>query len=344
MPNPPRVERVFQALQKKQPDRIPTLEWEIDEQLINQVAPGGDMYDFVDWADLDGITIFADSQKKYLDETTYIDEWGVTMRRMVEYYPVPIDYPIRNPEDLKDLKIPDPCSDWHFETLVEAVNRCKGKRAIIFRAQDGFSIPRNLRGFENILADFILNPGLWHDLVEISIEYNTQLAQKAISLGADVIFSSDDYADNRGPMMSPRHFREFVLPGLAALANAVHQSGSYLIKHTDGKIWPILDDILSTGVDCIDPLDPLGGMSVREVKAKYGTRVCIKGNVNIAGALSYGTVEEVQAEAAECIQAGKPGGAYIFSTSNSLMSCVNPRNYRAMLDTLASMGAYEPAG
>ncbi len=152
------------------------------------------------------------------------------------YYPIAVDYPIKNPQDLARLVPPDPCAEWHFKSLEEAVDRFKGKRAIIFRAQDAFSIPRNLRGMENIMMDFILNPELVRQLVEISIEYNSALVQCAVRLGADAIFTSDDYADNRGPMMSPRHFHEFLLPGLKRVVNATHAAGVPAIKHTDGNI------------------------------------------------------------------------------------------------------------
>jgi len=336
----PHLARVITALNKGQPDRIPSFEWEIDDKVIAALVPGGNIYDFIESIDLDAVVIFADTKKKQLDSHTYVDEWGVTQRKTEEYYPIPIDYPVKDPADLVHLVPPDPCSEWHFKTLEEAVNRFKGKRAIIFRAQDAFSIPRNLRGMENIMMDFILNPELAHQLVEIAVEYNSALAQCAVRLGADAIFMSDDYADNRGPMMSPRHFQKFLLPGLKSVIQAIHAAGVPAIKHTDGNIMPILDDILSTGVDCIDPLDPLGNMSIATLKEKFGTRVCIKGNVNIGGALSLGTPDEVRAETYACIQAGKPGGAYILSTSNSIMSSVLPDNYMAMIQTLRKYGNY----
>jgi uroporphyrinogen decarboxylase len=335
------VERVLTALRRKQPDRVPTFEWEIDDQVISALIPGGDLFDFIEWADLDGIAIFADEKKEFLDEATYIDEWGVTKRKTVEYYPFPVDEPLKDPADLGRLMIPNAHAGWHFETLNKAVNRFKGTRAIIFRAQDAFSIPRYLRGVERLMMDFILHPELVFNLVAIAVEYNSALARRAIELGADAIFMSDDYADNRGPMMSPGHFRKFLLPGLAQVVDAIHQAGGYAIKHTDGNVRPILDDLIDVGIDCLDPLDPLGGMDLREIKPQYGHRVCLKGNVNIGGHLSLGTPKQVQDETLACLRAGMEGGGYILSTSNSVMSCVKPDNYMAMLDTLRKFGGYK---
>ena len=335
------LDRVLTALKRSQPDRVPTFEWEVDESAIAALTPGGDLFDFVEWADLDGVVIFADEQKKMLNESTYVDEWGVVKTKTVEYYPIPIDEPIKNPEQLKDYQPPDPCWEWHFKSLAAAVDRFKGKRAIVFRARDSFSIPRYLRGMENIMMDFILNPDLIRTLVDLSVEYNSALAQRAVELGADVIFMSDDYADNRGPMMSPEHFREFLFPGLKCVVAAIHEAGAMAIKHTDGNVRPIIDDLVAADIDCLDPLDPLGGMDLGEIKAKYGHLICLKGNVNIGGALSLGTPDEVREEVMACLEAGKPGGGYILSTSNSVMSCVKPENYVAMLEVLREYGWYE---
>ena len=335
------LERVLTVLRHGIPDHVPSFEWEVDDVALAALTPGGDLFDFVEWADLDGVAIFADERKQRLSERVYIDEWGVTKVKTEEYYPVPIDAPLKEPGDLRALKPPDPCSDWHFETLAKAVDRFGGKRAIVFRTQDSYSIPRYLRGVEAMLTDLILNPDLVREMVEIAVEYNSALAKKAVEIGANAIFSSDDYCDNRGPMMSPKHFHEFLFPGLARVVSAVHAAGVPFIKHTDGNVRPILDDLMAAGIDCLDPLDPLGGMDLADMKARVGQRICLKGNVNIAGPLSLGTPDEVREETLACLRAGMPGGGYILSTSNSVMASVKPANYVAMLETWRSFGGYE---
>jgi hypothetical protein len=159
------LERVLKALHREQPDHVPSFEWEIDEGLIESLLPGGSLLDFIEWTDLDGVSIFEDTEKTYIDENTFIDEWGVTFRKTEEIYPISIDFPIKTPSDLAKLILPDPCSPVRFTSLISAVERFKGKRAILFRAHDVFSIPRYLRGIENLLMDFILNPGLLRELV-----------------------------------------------------------------------------------------------------------------------------------------------------------------------------------
>jgi uroporphyrinogen decarboxylase len=107
----------------------------------------------------------------------------------------------------------------------------------------------------------------------------------------------------------------------------------YVIKHTDGNLWSILDMIIDSGIDCLDPIDPQAGMDLAEVKAKYGARVALKGNVDCAELMSFGTPEEVIESTKEVLRIGMPGGGFILSSSNSIHSTVKPENYAAMLQT-----------
>ena len=58
--------------------------------------------------------------------------------------------------------------------------------------------------------------------------------------------------------MSPKHFREFFYPGLCRVMRRLQGTWAvYVIKHTDGKLWPIIDMIIDSGIDCLDPIDPV---------------------------------------------------------------------------------------
>lgn len=141
------LERVLTALRGGEPDRIPSFEWLIDRRVIQALYPGDDLFDFVEHAELDAVVIYADSRKEWLSDSSYIDEWGITWTVTTEEYPIGTGYPLQNAQDLAGLRIPDPCADWRFDTLRRAVERFKGKKAILFRLRDAYSLPRYLRGF-----------------------------------------------------------------------------------------------------------------------------------------------------------------------------------------------------
>jgi len=193
---------------------------------------------------------------------------------------------------------------------------------------------------ENLLLDYYDNPRLAHELAEMVIDYKIRLMRRAIREGADAVVSGDDYANQHGTVMSPQHFRQFVLPYLKRSIDAAHDEGVPFIKHTDGNIWAILDDLVQAGIDALDPIEPAAGMDIGEVKAKYGDRIAVIGNVDCSFVLTRGTVEEVEEAVKETIAKASPGGGHILASSNSIHPAVKPENYRAMVEAARKYGRY----
>jgi uroporphyrinogen decarboxylase len=172
------------------------------------------------------------------------------------------------------------------------------------------------------------------------IDYKIRLMRRAIREGADAVVSGDDYANQHGTVMSPQHFRQFVLPYLKRSIDAAHDEGVPFIKHTDGNIWAILDDLVQAGIDALDPIEPAAGMDIGEVKAKYGDRIAVIGNVDCSFVLTRGTVEEVEEAVKETIAKASPGGGHILASSNSIHPAVKPENYKAMVEAARKFGRY----
>jgi uroporphyrinogen decarboxylase len=140
--------------------------------------------------------------------------------------------------------------------------------------------------------------------------------------------------------MSPASFRELFYPGLCRAMRGFKELGLFVIKHTDGNLWPIIDMIVDSGIDCLDPIDPMAGMDLAEVKTRYGSRIALKGNVDCSHLMTLGSPEEVAAATRAAIRTGAPGGGYILSSSNSIHSSVKPENYLALMRTLEEYGRY----
>jgi len=158
--------------------------------------------------------------------------------------------------------------------------------------------------------------------------------------GVDILLTGDDYAGMTGALMSPRHFREFVLPYLQKAVDIAHQHGLPFIKHSDGNLWKILDMIVDTGIDGLHPNEPMAGMDIREVKEKYGHRIAVVGNVDCSMLLPSGTEEQVIEAVKETIAKASVGGGHILSSSNSIHPAVKPENYRAMVSAAREHGRY----
>jgi len=145
---------------------------------------------------------------------------------------------------------------------------------------------------------------------------------------------------NFAPLMSPAHFAEFIAPRLRRMVEVVHEEGALCIKHTDGNLWPILEMIVDAGPDAINPLEPVAGMDIGQVKKQYGARACLVGNIDCGELLSHGTVEQVEEAVRQCIAAAAPGGGFMLSSSNSIHSSVRPENYLAMVRAGQRYGKY----
>ncbi len=334
------VERVNKALKRQEVDRIPTFEWSIDQKVIQGMMPGAKEEAFIYAMDIDAFVLEIDYHKQEIEPGVFKDEWGKIERSTGEAHTVATEGCIKNRQDFEAYSPPDPYAPHRYKTIEHMIEKHSADKAIIVRLNDVFSIPRNLLGYEQLFINIASDPALVRGLIEMSVEYNTILAREVVKRGANIVFTGDDYAYDKGLLISPKSFDELFYPGFKKVIKNFKEAGLLVIKHTDGDIWKIIDQLVDAQIDCIDPIDPGGGMEINAVKEKYGDRVAIKGNVDCAHTLSFGSVDEVVAATKQCIQDGGLGYGYILSSSNTIHSSVKPENYQAMLQTLKQYGSY----
>jgi len=110
------------------------------------------------------------------------------------------------------------------------------------------------------------------------------------------------------------------------------------VKHTDGNIMPILDQLIECQPDAIHSLDPQAGVDIKVVREFVGTRICLMGNVKCA-AVHAGTKEEIKQSALYCLlYGGVATGAYVYCTSNCIFKGIPIENYRYMLELRERFG------
>ena len=335
------AERVFTALKREEPDRVPVIEFVVDEKIRRALFPDAvEVGAFSEAIGLDAVGVGLEFRRH--DETAagYYDEWGVFYQPSLETFSHPVRGPIATQEDLKGYDPPDPEAPWRLGQLPELVGRYKGEIPIMLHHRAAFMWAAYLVGLDNLLLYFVLDPEFAHAVMDKVLEANIAMVRRAIRTGVDIVVLGDDYAHNFGPMMSPDHFAEFILPRFQKMVDAIHEEGALCIKHTDGNIWPILDMLVDTGIDAINPIEPAAGMEMKEVKEHCGDRVCLIGNIDCGELLSRGTVEQVERAVRQCIADAGPGGGFILCSSNSIHSSVNPQNYLTMVRTGQKHGAY----
>lgn len=335
-------ERFLTALSRQEPDRIPVWELIIDRPVIEALEGDISKEDFTERYDLDGITVFQDMRRvRDLDAQTYEDEWGIIWRVGAAGIAYPLEGPIKGEKDLDSFQHPDPDAEHRLESLQRAVSRFKGERVIVFLAHETFEFSHYLLGgMDKLFLAYIENPHFVERLSEVIWGYNARLFKNAAEAGADVLLTGDDYAGRLGTLMSPAHFRRFVLPYLERAVDVAKSFGLPFIKHTDGNLWGVMDDIVVSGISGLCPLEPIAHMDIGEVKRRYGDRICLAGNVDCTGVLPHGTEEDVTEAVKETIAKAAAGGGLILSSSNSIHPGVKPENYLAMLKAAREFGNY----
>ena len=323
-------ECILAALRGEQPEWIPTFEWLVHRRIRKELCLSEDMFDFVEWAGWDAVVVYADDHPDRDGKSRYVDEWGLTVQHTEEEYPVVVNHRLARMKDLESFIPPDPMAEWHYRSLEKAVKRFGGEKAVVFRLRDAYSMPRYLLGMENLMMYMITDRELVQRIIDISLEYYTAMARVASDIGTDVFWASDDYCDNRGPVMGPQLWRTICLPGLKRLIEQVKKLGKPFIKHCDGNINPIIEDMVDAGIDCIDPIDVSAGVKLDEIKNRFGDRIAIKGGVPIR-LLCEGTTTEVCDSVLRCINTAGPKG-YILSSSSDITASVKSENYLALLE------------
>ncbi len=341
-------QRIAAVLEHRLPDRVPLAELWIDPAVARAICPGEEAERLAEQIGLDVVSVltmvYEDHEVEWVDRRKRIfrDKWGALQIGRRDGIPVPAKPPrIETPADLVSYRPPDPADS----PVLEKIRRLKqrypnGEKAICCVGESGWAPAVFLRGgLENLLLDFGLRPDFVRDLMKIGTEYYCALLPLAVRAGADVVLLGDDYSDKNGPMMSPRQFDELILPCDAAVVAAVKSAGAYCVKHTDGDIRKIMDQLVGTGIDGLGPLEPVPGMELAPILQRYPGKIAVMGNVSI-DLLSRGSVDDVIRQTKRLLATVSANGPHIMSSANTITASVKPENYLALVHTTQEFGRY----
>ena len=334
-------QRLIAALELREPDMIPTFEVSIDRKINFSLTGTEDPFDLVEKLGLDGVVVKPDYEKRSISKNTYVDEWGAKRQITSEFIADVIESPIKDITDAKHYVFPKPDSRHRFKTLEKAVERFGDTRAIILNLRDVFSDLRDLIGYEELLVCLITRINEVKELLEKTTAFNRELARVAHeTFGIDILITTDDICYPKGLLFSPKVYWEVFATKFEQVIKSFKEIGYYCIKHCDGDITQVIDHWIHSGIDCIHPLDPSAKMDLGAFKKKYGDQICLAGSVDCMGALTSGSLEEVENDVKECIKKAAKGGGFILTSSNTIHSGVRPENYEKMVETVRQYGKY----
>ena len=354
-------ERVMTALRRGQPDQVPWLENEIEELLQIQIMGGRTDYtpgELCRALGMDGFgyhfpTGTAGSASQALQTSKSIKE--------AFYFPKKITFDFVPPwiadmgvepsgrtfvkkgllvdrDSLKlfDEFLPDPHHPARYEQIAKWIEQYREDYAVFARIRLGTASLIESMGLDVFSLMLYDDPDLVKEMHLRFSEWTIKVLEHLNKLELDFYWANDDHADTKMPWVNMEMYEEFFFPYQKMVADSIKKPWAF---HSDGNLFPILDGLLKLGMNAIHPIQP-AAMDIGKMKAQYGSKVCLIGNIDLDYTLTLGTPEEVDKEVKERIAVAGKGGGYIISSANSLPAYCKIENVWAMANAVKKYGKY----
>jgi uroporphyrinogen-III decarboxylase len=248
---------------------------------------------------------------------------------------VPIEEPTLHAREDIDA-IPVPSADEILDSgKLDGIKRIiaeAGEDCFIISAPGPFT-PEYLtfaQGKQRAMMDLMDQPDFCHRAQQKALQVSIQNAFALTEIGIDGLLLGDTF----GGIIGPRGFKEFCLPYFRQFVTEMRtRFGArcpIIYLHICGNSTKILELMADTGVDCLEPLDPLGGVVVKDAKERVGRRVALMGGVHTVK-LAHGSLADVQRDIDRCLSEGAPGGGYVLACGDMLPTETAREKVEAML-------------
>lgn len=196
-----------------------------------------------------------------------------------------------------------------------------------------------LFGYSQALMYLLDEPDRCHAILAAYSRGAADLGVQQARHGVEAVLISSAFAG--GGFISPRQYRQFVLPYEREVVSRIHAEGVPVYTHTCGDIGDRLELMAETGIDGIDTLDPppLGSVDLADAKRRVGDRLFFKGNIDPVNTLLKKSREEVRRDAIERLRVASPGGGFILSSACSVSPRVPPENLCVLAEAAEEFAA-----
>ena len=343
-------ERVLTACRRQQPDRIPRhigLEWHVVDRLKAEL--GIDDVGALLRNDMRGIgpkpTVLTNDFSSYFHQPGVTwDEWGRGRvwdkgRFYAEYF-----YPLERAETVDEIENypwPDRAEPYRYEGLADYVATChqQGYPVIGHVAETVFEIAWQLRSLDRLCEDLLSGSEVGARILDHIADRQCATARQYALAGVDIIELGDDVAMQTGLMMSRKLFKQEFQPRLMKVVAAAHEIDPRILVwyHSDGKINDLIPDLIETGVNILNPVQP-ECVDHAWVKATYGDRLAFSGGLGVQSVLPFGSPAQVKEHVRATIATLGQGGGFIVGPSHIVESDVPTANILAMIEAIDEYG------
>jgi uroporphyrinogen decarboxylase len=294
--------------------------------------------------------------ERMLPDGSHQDELGVIRQRPPGslYYDV-VSSPLSGKISVNDIQ------EWNWPDFTDpGYVRGLRKKALDYRATTDCALVLHLldiivhpsqymRGFANWYTDFILEPDLISALFDKLLEIRTGVTIRALEeVGdlIDVVSCSDDIADQRGPQISLKMYREFIKPRHQSYFDSIRRhTSAKLLYHSCGAVTQLIPDFIDMGIDFINPVQVSAkDMNTAWLKSTYGKEIGFWGAIDTSHVLPFGSPSDVENEVRGRIRDLGPGGGYVLAAVHNIQPDVNPENILATFQAARRFGTYPIKG
>jgi uroporphyrinogen decarboxylase len=307
----------------------------------------------VEWREFSPQLVPESTQPPYphffqINESTLLNEWGeyrIFDSEGVYHHKI---YPLNKPDcslaEIEAYPFPDLSDEMRYVGVAEHIQELHEHElaAAVFMEMTIFEKAWRIRSMENLLMDMLANPAVAECLFENIAERTGYFARRYAELGIDILCMGDDVGAETRMMMSPSLWRKLIKPQLKKVVEGAKQANPQVLVyyHSDGKIDPIIPDLIDIGVDILNPIQP-ETMDITEVKKKYGDNLSFWGGIGVQTTLPFGTPQDVDLAVKNLIAQAGEGGGLLVAPSHVVEQDVPWENISAFLSAVRKYGFYE---
>jgi uroporphyrinogen decarboxylase len=327
-------ERVLSALRHKQPDKVP-YEIGFTQKMHRRMA---EFYGDPDFASSLGNCLLVLSSElpggwREVAPDVYEDEFGVRWNRSVDKDIGVVCNRAVTPDNLQEYEFRDPDDPGRYAAYPDTLAAHGDGFAVVNLGFSLFERAWTLTGMENLLMAMVAEKDFAHDLFDRILQFNLKVIGNACSIDIDAMMFGDDWGQQRGLIMGPGLWREFIKPRVRRMYQAVKASGKWVFIHSCGKVDEVFPDLIECGLDAFNPFQP-EAMDVFEMKRRYGQALTFYGGISTQRLLPYGTVQQVRDEVRRLLDRIGQGGGYIAAPAHAIPGDARPENVAAMIEVL----------
>jgi len=256
------------------------------------------------------------------------DEWGCVWTFLVDgLQGQVVKHPLEDWAALKSYRPPDPLSldslpregsppsPGDFRKALKRIQKNKSEgRLVIGGCPHGFMFQRlyYLRGFSNLMKDFVTEPPELKFLIDMVVNYNLKLIRRWLDCGIDLLSCGDDLGMQDRLTIHPNVFRKYLIPAYKKMFTPVRERGVHIRFHSDGHIMEIAEDLIEAGVTILNLQDLVNG--VERIKRRLKGKVCIDLDIDRQKIIPFGKPKDVKEHVRRVIsELNSPEGGFMIT-------------------------------